>query len=519
MARRKAASQKRTKKTIPRPKTHRSQTQKRKTPSKRPIRVGVIAAAGKGTRAWPRTSFIPKPLFLFEGKTLLERNVDIQFQIIGVEKLYIIVGHLQEQVLSEVNRIRQLYPERSIETVQWTKEGLAADVAGLRDRIQEDFCLLLGDEFYHNTNHETLLSLWQKKRNAKALIAILPTPFASEIRKNYSVLLDEKQRILELIEKPRNPPNNLLGLGSYVFTPDYFSFFDRTPASPRSGVIELTDVIQNMAEKSEVCAGLLKGRYFNINSLADYYAANYLLRAATFDKNKISLIIPALNNEATIRDVLEDFRPHVDEILVVDLGSQDNTARLVLGKNTRLFQEKAPDEHFHVHYAPPIFAAMRQAKGEILVLATADGSFRAGDLPKLLEYVKDADMAVGTRTTRQMIEQGSNLSPMYRWLNVFFGKLVEIFWWSQEPRFTDIGCLYRAIWKESFLKIADELEAKNKVYSLEMMVELMRHHMRCIEIPISYYKHYGFVEEDSLANKWRYFWAVLRLILRKRFLG
>ncbi|NJN50906.1 MAG: hypothetical protein HC809_03100, partial [Gammaproteobacteria bacterium] len=63
----------------------------------------------------------------------------------------------------------------------------------------------------------------------------------------------------------------------------------------------------------------------------------------------------------------------------------------------------------------------------------------------------------------------------------FFGKLVEILWWGQEPRFTDIGCLYRAIWKDSFEKIAHELEAKNKTFSLEMMIEIMR----CFMVPLS----------------------------------
>ncbi|MGQ2870709.1 sugar phosphate nucleotidyltransferase, partial [Leptospira santarosai] len=37
----------------------------------------MIAAAGKGTRAYPRTTYIPKPLFEFQGKTILERNVEL----------------------------------------------------------------------------------------------------------------------------------------------------------------------------------------------------------------------------------------------------------------------------------------------------------------------------------------------------------------------------------------------------------------------------------------------------------
>ncbi|MCB1318181.1 MAG: sugar pyrophosphorylase, partial [Leptospiraceae bacterium] len=197
-----------------------AQRSSRKTSARKPTRrieVGVIAAAGKGTRAYPRTSFIPKPLFQFEKETILQRNVALQFEVLGVKKLFIIVGHLQEQVILEIERIRKLYPDREIEIAQWTKQGLAADVNSLRERIQGDFVLILGDEFYYQTNHRILKTEWQKQKKADALIAVLPSPLISEIRKNYSVLL-RGTRVQKLVEKPQTPPNDLLGLGTYVFT-------------------------------------------------------------------------------------------------------------------------------------------------------------------------------------------------------------------------------------------------------------------------------------------------------------
>ena len=176
-----------------------------------------------------------------------------------------------------------------------------------------------------------------------------------------------------------------------------------------------------------------------------------------------------------------------------------------------------PENERNVHHAPAIMQGMQKATGDILLLVPADGSFRAGDLPKLLEYLKDCDMAVGTRTTRQLMEQGSNLSALYRWLNVFFGKLVEIFWWGQEPRFTDIGCLYRAIWKDSFLKIAPELKARDKTYSIEMMIEIMRYHMRCIEVPVTFYRRYGTLQDETIKERWKYFFSVIYVILSRKF--
>ncbi len=485
---------------------------------KRILKVGVIAAAGKGTRAYPRTSFIPKPLFPFEGKTILEKNVEIQFHTLGVDTLYIIVGHLKEMVLEEVERIRDKFPGKTIIPTLWTGKGLASDIASLRDRIQEDFSVILGDEFYYKTDHAAVLKTWEKSRKRKALIAVLPTGLLSDIRKNYSVEL-KGERVLRLIEKPQNPPNELLGLGTYVFTKDYFDYFDTTPPSERSGVVELTDVIHRMAvEDRSVVATILTGRYFNINSLADYYTATYLIRSERFDQYRISLVIPTFNNEATLGDVINDFKNHVHEIVVTDQGSGDSTLSIARKNRVKILENATQvPVSAGVHNGQAVYQAMGEVKGDILVLVPADGSFRARDLPKLLEYLKDSDMVVGTRTTRQLIEQGSNLRPFNRWLNVFFGKLVEIFWWDQEPRFTDIGCLYRAIWKDSFRKIQPDLKAVNKTYSVEMMIEIIRYHMRCIEIPVSYYKRYGVAPDESTGELWRYFFSILTMILTRRY--
>lgn len=478
---------------------------------RRVVDYGVIAAAGKGTRAYPRTSYVPKPLFLFENQTLLERNVHIQLNVLKVKELYIIVGHLKEQVIEEIERLRRKYPDKQIHTANWTGRGLASDVASLRGRIDGDFSLILGDEFYIGTNHAEMLRIWNSRKNAEGLIAILKSDLLSEIRKNYSVELNGT-RVKNLVEKPEDPPNHLLGLGSYIFSPAYFSFFDSTPPSRRSGVVEITDVIDKMSRESEVHAALLKGRYFNINSLADYYAATYKLRSEKFSQYKISLVVPTHNNARTIGDVLRDFGPHVDEILIADMASSDDTVRLAKSAGAVIVS----DGDGAVLNPKLIRAACKKAKGDIIVLTAADGSFRAKDLPRLLEYLKDSDMAVGTRTTRQLTEQGADMSTMSRCFHVVLGKLVEMLWWRLEPRLTDVGCLYRAFWKESFLRIESGLRTSDAAYPAEMLIALLRSHMRCTEIPVSFFKSYAEDPASPPGARRRYFFSVLRLIFSRR---
>ena len=152
------------------------------------------------------------------------------------------------------------------------------------------------------------------------------------------------------------------------------------------------------------------------------------------------------------------------------------------------------------------------------VLVEADATFAARDLGKLLEFLKDADMVIGTRTTRQMIQQGANMDGLLRWGNVFVGKLIEALWWRVEPRFTDVGCTYRAIWRDVYRKIRPYLGRDDAAFSPEMMIETLRVRGRVIEIPVSYYRRRGGASKHS-ATRWhsvRTGLKMLNVILRKR---
>ncbi|WP_210412877.1 glycosyltransferase family 2 protein [Leptospira gomenensis] len=472
----------------------------------------MIAAAGKGTRAYPRTTFIPKPLFEFQGKTILERNVELMRNTFRVKKIYVLVGHLKEMVISEIERIQKNHPNLEIIPSPWTTKGLASDIASLSSKIVSPFITILGDEFYFHPDHKKFVDTFKKHPKLIASIGVQKTSLLSRIRKNYSVEL-KGDRILELVEKPSDPPNDLLGLGSYLFTPAYFEYFKTTPPSPKSGVIEITDVIDRMAKESgQVFATELNVEYFNINSMQDYHHAVYEIRNEEFAKFKTTLIVPTKNNERSIADVIVDFKGKVDEILVVDAGSTDKTLEIAK-------KEKAKVIHCDV-LQPDVFGiqvdlGIKSASGDIAVVVTPDGSYRSKDYPKLLEYLKDSDMVIGTRTTRQMIEQGSNLLPGVRVINLILGKLIEVFWWGMEPRFTDAMCSYFAIWKDSYAKIRPGLEMKDKRIIPELMMETVRSYMRCIEIPISYYRPIESVKKDIA----REFFSVIGLMFKKKWSG
>ncbi len=163
---------------------------------------------------------------------------------------------------------------------------------------------------------------------------------------------------------------------------------------------------------------------------------------------------------------------------------------------------------------------MDAAKGDILVLVEADGSFRARDVEKLLAYLDDAGMVMGTRTTRQMVEQGANMRFLLRWGNVFMAKYLQLLWLRpMEPRFTDVGCTYRALTRETWQRIRPLLRETGPAFSPEMMCAALQTRTRVIEIPVTYSRRLGGASKhsDTLGRQARTAWKMWRTISRKRF--
>ncbi len=471
---------------------------------------GLIPAAGEGVRAYPATTWLPKVLLEVAGKPLLQRNVEILRDKLGITDIVVIVGYLADQVQAFLGDGARLRVRVRYVHCQDPKVGLAQGILLAAPLLDRPFATILGDELYLDSNHEHLAS---PAGDWFAVCGVHRTDDLRLIRKNYAVALDG-DRVVDLEEKPRHVTTDLLGCGTYAFTPALFDRIRRTPPSPRSGRVELTDVIRGAARDGQrVLPFFLGGVYLNVNSVEDYNTANYVARSHAFADYKVSVVVPAYNEEESIGYVVSDFVKVADEVLVVDNGSRDRTAEVARARGARV-------ETVALHgYGDTIKWGLDHALGEILVVVEADHSFRSKDLGKLLEYLKDADMVMGTRTTREMIEQGSNMGGLLRLGNVVVGKLIELLWWSQEPRFTDVGCTYRALWREAWLKIRGRMRGIGPEFSPEMMIEVLRARQRVVEIPVSYYPRAGGESKHSqgLLRVARTALRMLGVIFAKRF--
>jgi len=230
---------------------------------------------------------------------------------------------------------------------------------------------------------------------------------------------------------------------------------------------------------------------------------------------KVSLIIPAYNEEATIAEVVRDFKTQdaLDEIIIVDNNSRDRTGEIAAAEGAKVILETRQG------YGCALRAGMDQADGDILILSEADGSFRSSDIQKFLAYIEDADMVIGTRTTKQMIDQGARMNFLIRIMNVLWAKFLQMLWFlHNETRFTDVGCTYRAIWKDAYRKIRDGLSAQGPDFSPEMMAEALHQRLKIVEIPVKYFQRSGGESKHSVSyyHLAKTALKMLRTVVRKK---
>ena len=109
------------------------------------IKVGVIPAAGKGTRIsdLPLTRILPKPMLPILNKPILEYVIE-GMKKVGIETIYMIVNHKKE-IIKEYFRDGGDWGIKIHYIVQKELKGIAHAIGLTKEYIDEPFMVMLGD--------------------------------------------------------------------------------------------------------------------------------------------------------------------------------------------------------------------------------------------------------------------------------------------------------------------------------------------------------------------------------------
>ena len=472
--------------------------------------TGLIPAAGKGTRAYPYTHETPKGMLPIHGIPNIERLVVLMRDQLQIREIYIVIGHLGSVIAEHFkDGARWGVVIRYLKNND-IQRGWAHSVLLGRDHIRSHFCVMLSDECYVGTNHRELLDC--DYEDALAVCAAMPEDDRRRIRKNYALEIREG-RITRLMENPRQLPNNLLGLGTFILSPRIFEVIADAYRQEPATEVDLISLLGRACDAGAVIKPFeLTGHYVNINDRDSLQLAKYFVRREIGDAASTSLLIYSEGGEPDLTYTLDQYLalPALRQVAVVLPHGAPTEA---LGRDDpRLTILSCP--RGLALYGEKIKYGLDRMTGDILAITEGGYSFHRRDLAKLDAYIREADMVIGTRTTRQLIEQGAEMRGVVRWANMLLAKLLEQLWRPMDCRFTDVGCTFRALWRTSYLRIRNNLTAPGPEFSVQMITELLAAREHIIEIPVSYYNR-SYAMNTKYQNV-RTFRRMLRTIVRSR---
>jgi glycosyltransferase involved in cell wall biosynthesis len=235
---------------------------------------------------------------------------------------------------------------------------------------------------------------------------------------------------------------------------------------------------------------------------------------AVWQGHRVSVVFPAYNEEAGIAAAVADFGglDAVDEVLVVDNNSMDDTAARAIAAGARVVHERQQG------YGHALRRGLAEAHGEYVVMAEPDGTFMAKDVLKLLAYADDFDLVLGTRTTREMIWHGANMGWQLRWGNWIVAKLLQVLF--NAPSLSDCGCTLRLVRRSSATRLLPRFTVGGSHFLPEMVCLALLQRQRLVEVPVNYRDRVGQSKiTGSMRTTVRVATRMIGLILRYRLLG
>ena len=194
------------------------------------ITEALILAAGKGTRMWPLTENLPKPLLPLCGKSIIEHQI-VALENVGVKKINILIGHRMKEI-SDLLGNGEKYKVKINYIVQSEQKGTGHAVSLAEKHIENSFFCLNGDTLI---DEENLKSLAEKDNEMAMMVTNV------DDGSNFGAVKSNDGVLTEIIEKGFSGKSSI-NAGIYLFNKKIFKSLKSVKKSIR-GEIELTDAL------------------------------------------------------------------------------------------------------------------------------------------------------------------------------------------------------------------------------------------------------------------------------------
>jgi len=219
----------------------------------------ILLVGGRGTRLRPLTDKIPKALIEVQNKPITEHLFDLLKQY-SIRDTILSVGYLKD-------KIKEYFGDGSRHgmNIIYVEEdeplGTAGPLKLAKKYITDSFIVSNGDEL-KDINIPRMYRL-HKRKGALATIALTTVDDPS----HYGVARLDGSRIVEFVEKPTNPPSNLINAGFYIIEPEVIDMI------PDGFAMLEKDVFPKLAKMGRLRGFPFAGQWFDIGNLERYELA------------------------------------------------------------------------------------------------------------------------------------------------------------------------------------------------------------------------------------------------------
>ncbi|MCE2766858.1 MAG: NTP transferase domain-containing protein [Fimbriimonadaceae bacterium] len=231
---------------------------------------GLVLAAGKGSRLYPVTHIIAKPLLPLANKPTLAYAFE-RLKEIDVYEIGLVVGD-NEQSMREVLKDGSDFGVSLTYIRQPEPKGLAHAVSFAKDFIGDsNFVLYLGDAIYGSGFVELKNQFLDSGCSNLNLVKEVQDP------SRFGVANVNGDKIVKLVEKPKVPESNLAMAGLYFFRSEIWNVLPKLQPSSR-GEFEITDAIQLLIDEGNlVLAGRYEDEWFDTGTLDSFLETSSFL--------------------------------------------------------------------------------------------------------------------------------------------------------------------------------------------------------------------------------------------------